>query len=381
MTDTDRPHILLVGGDGRPSGVPRHICDLAGALRTQALVSAISETDAGGYSALADLGARHIPVPGLASRLHPGALRAGYRALCRALNAHPADLVWLHARLPVLLGRYALARGDWQPAGRVALSYHGLPFGRGHRPGLSLASRGLEAALLRRCPPLELVFLSPAQAQRMARALPLGAHRSHVLANASHLGALPVPRTRPAGRHLVMTGRAGWQKNLGAAARLLKSLPPDIHLSLCGVGTDAPAFQARMRRLAGPAAARLTCLGALRDVRSLLASADGYLLTSRYEGLPIGALEAAEAGLPLICAPYPDAHEILDSHPLALRLGRKDDPARVDALLARYLADRPRHTAAIRDYWTARFSPARFGPAVRDLTARWLPPRPGGVRR
>lgn len=374
-----RPHILLVGGDGQPSGVPRHICDLARALQGMARVTVLSEPDQGGYTLLQDLGAAHLALPGLASRMRPAALHRGLAGLHQALAADAYDLVWFHARLPVLMGRYLLARGHWRPQrARVALTYHGLPFGPGHRPGASALSRQIERALLRRCPPLALVCLNKTQARTLKSAMggDVAPHGLHVLGNASSLGAIPDTAPEPGKRQLVMTGRAGWQKNLDRALRLMRHLPADIYLSLCGPGTDTPAFAKRAAHMAGPAFARVALLGPLPDVRPLLARADGYLLTSRYEGVPIGALEASEAGLPLILAPFAGAEDLLADHPLGLALqDAPEDAARaVDALLMQYQNARPSLRAAIQAHWAARYAPAAFDRAAQKLVQEWLTP-------
>ena len=373
------PHILLVGGDGHPSGVPRHITDLARALRGLARVTVLSEPDRGGYRELAAHGARHVTAPGLASRARPGAFRKCRQEILNVVKSDDFDIVWLHARLPVLAGRQLLASGAWRPeTSRVALTYHGLPFGRGHRPLSGTLSLQLERRLLRRAPPLDLVCLSQAQAASLRRSLGthLQACRLHVLGNASSLGELPAPEPKPPGRHLVMTGRAGWQKNYDRALRLMRALPADVHLTLCGQGTDTEAFAARMRRLAGPAALRITALGPLPDIRPLLARADAYMLTSRYEGLPIGALEASEAGLPLILSDFEGAGALLAGHPLGLRLPA--DPARaaagIDQLLNRYLSARQSHCDAIRAFWAERYAPDRFDAAAQALVSGWLTP-------
>lgn len=342
-----------------------------------ARVTVLSEPDQGGYAPLQDLGAAHLALPGLSSRMRPAALRRGLAGLHQALEAEAYDLIWFHARLPVLMGRYLLARGHWQPArARVALTYHGLPFGPGHRPGVSALSRQIERALLRRCPPLALVCLNETQARGLKTALggDVAPHGLHVLGNASSLGAIPETTSKAGKRHLVMTGRAGWQKNLGRALRLMRHLPADIHLSLCGPGTGTPAFARRAARLAGPAFARVALLGPLPDVRPLLAHADGYLLTSRYEGVPIGALEASEAGLPLILAPFAGAEDLLADHPLGLALpAAPEDAARaIDALLMQYQDARPSLRTAIQAHWAARYAPAAFDRAAQKLVQGWL---------
>lgn len=366
-----KPHILLVGGDGRPSGVPTHIVELTRALAPVAELTVLSEPDEGGF---AELEAPHIAVPGLASRMSPASLKHGYRSLLEVMRNQSPDIVWLHSRLPVILGRLALARGDY--SGRMALTYHGLPFGVGHRGIMSQISRRLERRLASRCPPLEMVFLNETQRGLMETHLGPRAnlHRRWVLGNASRLGALPAAPSRPTGRHLVMTGRAGWQKNLEAAARLLPFLPEDISISMCGIGTREPRFVARLEKLAGAAAPRMNLLGPVDDVRPLLASTDGYLMTSRYEGEPIGALEAWEAGLPVILAPFEGARA-LAQHPFSEVFNDDDAAARANqivSVLNSYLTDRPKNAALIKESWARHHGPDAFAERARDLVQRWL---------
>ena len=145
------------------------------------------------------------------------------------------------------------------------------------------------------------------------------------------------------------------------ALRLFAHLPDSYRLVLCGAGTDHPAFRAGLARIldAGQQA-RVELRGPLSDVRPELARASGYLLTTRYEGLPIGALEAWEAGLPLVLSRIDGNSAILSHHPLALPLELSDmtDHAsryaqEVDALISRFLADRDQWQGCIRAAWAA----------------------------
>lgn len=376
------PHIVLVGGDGRPSGVPRHITDLVRVLQGQATVTVISEENRGGYDEIEALGARHVAVPGLASTLDPRRWRLGRAALAAALNALPADLVWGHARLPILFLRQMHVSGQWPGSfrSRLAVTYHGLPFGPGHRFGTGPIARRTERGLLKACEPLDLIFLTESQRDRMQTAMGAAmiGHRCHVLGNASHLGPWqPQEGVRRKGRHIVMTGRVGYQKNLTAALRLMRHLPDDITLSLCGAGTDEPRFAALARRVAGPAVDRVRFLGPVADVRPVLASADGYMLTSRYEGQPIGALEASEYGLPLILSEFEGARALSKDHPLTIRLrgGPAEQAAAIDAGLARFRSDRERYQTEIRAFWSARYAPERFAEDAQALVAEMLAER------
>lgn len=338
-----------------------------------------SDENRGGYDGLKDVGIQHLTVRGLKSSLSPLRLWHGMHGLRRLLRHETADVVWFHARLAVVFGRLLLALRLWRPAARtrIVVTYHGLPFGPGHRPGMAGLSKWLERGLLRFCPALDLVFLTQTQADHMSAVMggAMARHRIHVLPNSSNLGALPSAVHGP-GRHLVMTGRCGWQKNYPLALRIFAELPGDFTLTLCGAGTQTPAFQAEAAKCLTPEAmARVRFAGPLRDVRPVLAAADGYLLCSRYEGLPIGALEAFEAGLPLILSHFDGAGELASTHPMALTCGFDDlkrDAARMVDLIEAYTADREAQSARIRAAWAKHWSRELFATRVQALFAELL---------
>ncbi len=368
------PHIILIGGDGGLSGVPRHILALCQALADHARITVLSAPCQGGYQEIKRHGVEHIPLPGLVSSVSPLTWRRGKASLAAYLRAQRPDLVWAHARMPVLYLRQLLHAGQWRPTAscRVALTYHGLPFGPGHRFGTDLISKYLETRLLAASPPLDLIFLTQTQRKTMQKVIGHAGthHRYHILGNASYLGAPPPPVARTdTMRHLVMTGRAGWQKNYSAALKLMRHMPKDITLTLCGAGTQSDRFAARMRALAGPAAQRIIARGSVEDIRPILAAADGYMLLSRYEGQPIGALEASEYGLPLILADFAGSDELKAEHPMALSLeGSLSQQAQaIDQVLDRFLADRAAIASRIKAFWAARYTPQHFADAARAL--------------
>lgn len=104
-------------------------------------------------------------------------------------------------------------------------------------------------------------------------------------------------------RRLVWTGRLSAQKGLDlllpALARVVAS-GRDFRLDLVGDGPEAPALAAHCRGLGLDG--RVVFAGALHrdEIRGRLAAADTFVLPSRYEGMSNAALEAMEAGLPLL---------------------------------------------------------------------------------
>lgn len=189
-----KPHIVLVGGDASPSGVPRHITNLARALQNEARLTILSEANKGGYDEIRPLGAEHVTLQGLASSFNLLHLTKGQSALADWLSRNPSDLIWGHARMPVTYLRRLIRSGTWRPApgAKLALSYHGLPVGAGARFGMNTFSLHTERRLLKGCPTLELVFLTEDQKSRMKDAIgsDIDHHVCHVLSNASHLGPL-----------------------------------------------------------------------------------------------------------------------------------------------------------------------------------------------
>lgn len=362
-----KPHILLIGGDGGYSGVPTYIAHVLRGLEGIARLSVMSDKNTGGYDRVAQYGAKHIEVEGLKTNISPMRWWRAMRGIAREIETQQPQIVWAHARMAVLLLRlvaivYRL-RGKDIPT--MAITYHGLPFEPGHRQPFAALSGLVEQLFLRLCPPHHLFFLSAGAKERFqARMGPrvMARHTAHVIMNCSDLGAtvkkaadLPGPRT------IVMTGRAGYQKNYGAAARLLAHLPADYRFVICGGGTDTPRFIADFTRAAGLGALgqRVRFVGPVADVAPILAEADVFLLTSRYEGMPIAALEAFEAGLPLALANIPGVVEILETHPMASALNLSDPieaAGRIERLTESYLEDPENHSAQIRAAWASVFS-------------------------
>ena len=379
MAKSDKkPRILLFGGDGGRSGVPRHIEQICETLRSSASLTVVSDQNCGGYDNVAVTADRYIQINGLRTSLRPLRLILGVWGCRRVAHQTRWDVIWLHARLPALMLRIALMIGllRLHPQTKIVMSYHGLPFDAGHRRVAAALSHLLERMLLAWCPPMHLVFLSHDMATRLRHcvgAARLRRHRIHVLPNSSNLRPGLHPQARRNARHLVITGRAGYQKNYPLAARLMDHMPSDFVLTLCGAGTDDPVFQQTVfEQVAPDTRKRIRFVGPVVDVRKTLAGADAYLLTSRYEGMPIGAIEAFESGLPLILSPFEAAPEMVAAHPLAICLPFQDlarDAGRITRLIDQYNRNRDGQTAQIRAAWQRKYPYDVWQNRMRRLVA------------
>lgn len=339
---------------------------------SQADITIISDVNQGGYDAAVALGAQHKTMVGLATRFNLLKMLIAWSALIRELRKCPAEVIWFHARLSVFLARLALVFGIWRPKAAVIITHHGLPFGRGRRSLNRVITLMVEKILLRCCPAPHIVLLTQDMAEQMKRAAgPVGLtkHRFHVLGNCSDLGEFPIQPERN-NRNIIMTGRVGWQKNYDLAVRLLPHLPTDITLTLCGGGTENDQFQNAMRRrLPNEVSGRLLFAGSVDDVRPHLVNADAYMLTSRYEGMPIGALEAFEVGLPIILKDFDGAKELVGAHPCAIMddfSNLKATAQKVTALMERCAEDRENLRQKAQDVWRENWS---FDPFAQNAQA------------
>ena len=93
-------------------------------------------------------------------------------------------------------------------------------------------------------------------------------------------------------------GRFREQKDYPNMLRAFAEHGRDSHLLLVGDGELLPDMKELAQTLG--VADRVTFLGLRNDVPALLGSADGYLMSSAWEGLPLVLLEAAAAGLPTV---------------------------------------------------------------------------------
>lgn len=361
-----RPRIVLIGGDGGHSGVPRHIGQLCVALAGFADLTVVSDLDRGGYGFTAGLD--HVVVPGLRTALNPASIVGAGRKLRAVLAERRPDLVWAHARMAVPLARMVVR-------GRLMVSTHGVPVGPGWR-GLFL---GAEMTGLFGRPGQDLVYLTEGD-RRALPSVALKRHRVHVLPNCSDLGRFSLPEFANFGPcRLVMLTRHCTQKNLGLAARIFAALPSDTRLEIYGEGTDGRRIRVLFQRVLGEQTMRRVVFGGVTsDVAGVLAGADGLLSTSRYEGLSIAMLEAMEMGLPVFSTGVGGTDLLERVHPL-FGLITPDLPASARMITQKiglYRSAQADWAARIHQAWAAHFHPEPWGERVRGMVRAVLERRP-----
>ena len=104
-------------------------------------------------------------------------------------------------------------------------------------------------------------------------------------------------------------GRLEPVKDYPTLLRAMVLLPRSAHLLIAGAGQQQHELMNQSAQLG--ISARVRFLGFVTDLERWMQAADGFVLSSRWEGLPTAILEACAAGLPVIAADVPGVRESL----------------------------------------------------------------------
>ena len=110
----------------------------------------------------------------------------------------------------------------------------------------------------------------------------------------------------------VTAGRLDPQKGydlLLDAMDRVRRVQPEARLVIAGHGPERASLDGQLGRL--DLATTVTLLGDRPDVPALLAAADGFVLSSRWEGLPMVLLEAAAQAVPIVCTDVGGDREVV----------------------------------------------------------------------
>jgi glycosyltransferase involved in cell wall biosynthesis len=352
-----------------PSGMGAHMLDLVAEFVVTADVSLMARPTEGGRQLLArarQLGARTLELP--CPRSPDFA-----RAVTGFLRAHPVEVFHCHVGTGCEdWDGVRLARAAGCPA--VVQTQH-LPY--------LVAHPRKRAALRHAIEEVDLLVGVSEGVRRTYERVGVPPERFVTVPNgvapldrrpgrADARRALGVPPDVP----LVLTiGRLTHMKDqatLLAAAPALLARHPGARVVLVG---DGPLRGDLVRAAAGLGVAGSVCLpGSRPDARRLMAAADVFVLTSRHEGMPLVALEAMEAGLPVVGTRVIGTEEVVDDGVTGVLVPPGDAVALAGALAD--LLDSPgrrrRMGRAGRRRYLARFTRARMAERTAAVYAAAL---------
>ncbi|MEP7205401.1 MAG: glycosyltransferase family 4 protein [Casimicrobiaceae bacterium] len=368
--------VLQVCTSFRPGGIQRHVLDLSAWLRSRGHDVRLAGTEGAWADRRSDAHFLPLDLDGVGGAggtlVHriAAAARASVQ-LRRFLRAEAIELVHAHESAPLLVAALA---SPVRSVPRI-VTYHGsepqrvAAFARlsqlvAHR--VISPSRRTADALVRAgvsSTKLEVIGLGLAAAPALD-AGDVAALRASLLPRNRRVLAITVARLAP-------------QKGIDyliAAIQRLGSV--DVQFVVVG---DGP-LRASLRRLAVDAGVqeRITFVGHRDDVPRYLAAADLFVLSSRWEALPLTIVEAMRAGLPVIATDTGGVPELVDAS-----VGRVVPIGDVDALAEsiRTLCEDSSLRQELAANARARAAEARFSPEQAHAMLEATYVRVVGARR
>ncbi len=354
--------IMQVGTEFGVGGIARHVIDLTQWLRE----AGHTVYYVGGPDALLDESkdAYFLTVPLARVSATGGSLPARLANLLRCvwllrrhIRTHPVDVIHCHESAPALVTGLA-ALGTGIP---VAVTYHGSEPER-------IRSFG------RICRLAADIVITPSHrcADELHQIGGIPRDRLHVLG----LGVKPAPdvdagevaqlRAELLGQDgkllVLLLSRASHQKGLDILIEVVREIlktRSDIRFVVAGIGPLFEQIKAQARD--SGVTDYVNFIGETHRPYTYLHAADIYLLTSRWEALPISIVEAFRVGVPVIASDAGGVHELVDDSVGAVTpIG--DVAACAQQILR--LADDPALRAKMSVAGLARSRQSRFTPDV-----------------
>lgn len=373
MTDPGpKMRIAEICTNFRPGGIQRHVLDLTADLRARGH-DVMMAGDEGAW----------FPTDGVHLALNRVVGRGGSlfdrlvsilpaaRTLRRELRTRGIQLIHVHETAPALVARIA-SMGMNIP---IVLTFHG-----------SAPARERQVAkIARQCADIVVSPSKDGIARLVAAGLP--EDRCRVIG----LGILPAPKVDKgdaaelrthllggkAGPLILSVSRIDPQKGIDVMVRAVKVVVGTHPETVFAVAGPGPLTEEAQGWIAGAGLVdNMRLLGPVSTIPLHLAAADIFLLTSRWENLPISIVEAFRAGLPVVATDCGGVRELVDDEVGALVPVERPD-ATAEALMT-LIADPARRQskgqAALQRSQADRFMPdavhSVFETLYRDVLKR-----------
>ena len=113
--------------------------------------------------------------------------------------------------------------------------------------------------------------------------------------------------------NLIYIGRLEPQKNLGVLLTIVEALQKhQSRLKACIVGTGSLENSLRQKASDLRINRSIDFVGRQEDVLPYLSKSQIFILTSRYEGMPVSVLEAKALGIPAVISNFPGSEEVVE---------------------------------------------------------------------
>lgn len=296
--------LLLVSTNADYSGAPLHVLDLGLALASRGNeVAFVFGSDGPVEKELDSLGFRTTIIKRMRSIFSPIQDISAYLQLVVSVKEHKPDLLHAHSSKAGMLARlvgYALKIP-------VVFTVHGWGFG----PGRGLIQNFLVMAVERVLIPKTNRYIAVSDYDRQQGLTLLGLSPEKIVTvhNRGRFAVSP-SELRPLAANVIMVARNSNQKDYSTFANALANAEFDRALFV-GEGTNEAAFMSDVTKASHTASAKVQFVGKTDAVSQLLEESSIFVLSTRYEGLPLSIIEAMSKGLPIIATDVGGVSELV----------------------------------------------------------------------
>jgi len=286
------------------AGAPIHVAELSIGLRRVGHEVEIVFGESGlTHDKLVSLGFNCHVIPSLRSNLNVIADILACKSLIKFVVEFGADLVHAHSSKAGFISRIAGVITKVP----VIYTVHGWGFGPGRR--ILISSFVFVSEILVCKFTGHFIFVSSRDRSIGRRWLRISPSRGSVIFNSCRYEKRDSP-FYPEELTVIMVARNDYQKDYTTFFRALGRTNVRRVL-VVGAGTDKPEFKRLAFELSRFRGAEIEFLGIRSDVGSLLEQASLFVLSSRFEGLPISIIEAMSKGLPIVASDVGGVRELV----------------------------------------------------------------------
>jgi len=242
------------------------------------------------------------------------------------------DLIHTHLFPSMLFTSIAVRLADWKGV------LIGTEHSTNNRRRNTLFGRFIDALMYSRYD--LIVCISKGARSSLAGWKPSLSSRLEIVENGAPLPFTSFEERQPTDRPIVVSvGRLNGMKNYDSAIRAVSLLDGlDFEYCIAGPGPREAELIELSRRLGVDGKVRL--LGFVDDVPALLREADIFLMPSRWEGFGIAAVEAMNAGLPVVVSAVDGLSDVVEASPPCGVFVQPDDPKSIARGLRDLLVNR-----------------------------------------
>jgi glycosyltransferase involved in cell wall biosynthesis len=296
--------ILHIVGDGNPGGATTIVLELALELKRQGIIVRIASD----IDSHITREARNNGVPVLEANFDSRWNTPGIRvALAKHVRSYPNTIIHAHG---CRAGLPAAMLPAWHHCGLV-YTVHGFHF-RYKPAGIRHLAKVAERYVIRRASTTAFVSRNDARIAREHRLI-TDADRFQVIRNGSRAANLESRSTTDSAEFdIAFLGRLVAVKNVMLLPEILVAMRP-MRPSLCVIGSGDN--EEALRRAVNEAALgdQVTFMGALphSEAMAYLRRSRAMILPSRWEGMPVSAIEAMHHGVPVVASDVGGTTEVV----------------------------------------------------------------------